>query len=96
MVKNISKLKIYELVAVIRNALAKGLPPLFRVHRELLEKAANTNSEVICSIEELSEFLGYKPQELESILKDLAIFNFIDYQIIDEVSGTWKIKILVH
>ena len=96
MVKNISKLKIYELVAVIRDVIAKGLPPLFRVHRELLEKAANTNSEVICSIEELSESLGYKPQELESILKDLTIFNFIDYQIIDEERRMWEIKILIH
>ncbi|HUV81327.1 MAG TPA: hypothetical protein VMW21_02290 [Patescibacteria group bacterium] len=94
--KNIFESKIYELAAVIRDVIAKGLPPLFRVHRELLKKTENVNSEVICSIEKLSESLGYKPQELESILKDLAILNFIDYQIIDEVSGTWKIKILVH
>ena len=94
--KNIFESKIYELTAVIRDVLAKGLPPLFRVHRELLKKAKHINFELICSIEEVSESLGYTPRELESILRDLAILSFIDYQIIHEESGMWKIKILVY
>jgi hypothetical protein len=39
MSRNISKLERIERTAVIRDALIKGLPPLFRVHRELLERA---------------------------------------------------------
>lgn len=94
---NIFKSKKNELCAVLKEALSKGLPPLFKVHSELIKRADPNNFELTCSIEEIAQSIGYAPSELQIILKDLLILNFIDYQIIDKKgSKMWNIKILVH
>jgi hypothetical protein len=94
--RNIFKSKKNELVAIIRDALVKGLPPLFRVHRGLLKRTNPATFEVSCSLNELAQSLGYKPSELQTILEDLSILNFIEYQVEGKGDKNWKIKILVH
>jgi len=94
MSRNLFKSKKNELVAVIRDALAEGLPPLFRVHRELIKRADPTSLELSCYLEEIAKPLGYDPCEIEIFLNDLAILNFIDYQIREDEK--LNIRILVY
>jgi len=96
MSNNIFISKKNELTAVLTEALSKGLPPLFRVHRELLKRADPTSLELTCSIEELAQSLGYSVYELQIILKDLSILNFIKSEVEGKENKKWKIKILVH
>jgi len=96
MSRNIFKSRRNELGAIIRDVLVKGLPPLFRVHRELLQRADLGSLEVKCSMEELARSLGYDPPELQTILEDLSILNFIEYQVEGRGNENYKIKILVH
>jgi len=96
MSSSIFKSKKNELGVVIRDALAKGLPPLFRVHRGLLKRTNPATFEVSCSLNELAQSLGYKPSELRTILEDLSILNFIEYQVEGKGGENWKIKILIH
>jgi len=94
MSRNPFKSKKNELAAVIRDALAEGLPPLFRVHRELIKRADPKGLELSCYLETMAKLLGYEPCELEIFLNDLAILNFIDYQIQEDEK--LNIRILVH
>ncbi len=95
MSNNIFKSKKYELGAIIRDALAEGLPPLFRVHRELLKRADPINFELACSVQKLAQSLGYSVGELLTALEDLLILNFIEYQMLGKGNKKCKIKILV-
>jgi len=94
---NIFKSKKNEMCAVLKEALSKGLPPLFKVHSELIKRADPDSFQLTYSVKEMAQSLGYSPSELQIILRDLSILNFIDYQIIDKKgSKMWKVKILVH
>ena len=93
MSENIFQSKKIEFAAIIKDALAKGLPPLFRVHRKLLDKADPVSFELRYSIKDLAQALDYTPLELQTILKDLSILDFIEYE---EGEEDGKIKIIVH
>jgi len=90
---NIIKSKKNELSSVIRDALVTSLPPLFKVHRELLNKANPRGKKLECSTQELTRFTGYNSNEVETILKDLSMLNFIEY---NKENKKWKIKVLVY
>ena len=92
---NIFKSRKDELCALIRNLLAEGLPPLFRVHRELINRADPVSCRLSCSPEELAETLGYDAYEVKLILNDLASLDFIEYYRDGKENGKRTIKVLV-
>ena len=94
MSKNIINTKQNELSAVIRDALVAGLPPLFRIHRSILNRINPEGHDLICSTQELVQTTGYDSNEIEIILKDLSILNFIEYK--EEEDGKWRIKAIVY
>ena len=95
MPSNIFESKKYELAAVLQTTMAKYLPPLFRVHRELIKRTESTDFRLICRIEDLAESMGYDPDELKTILQDLFFLRFIDCQIDVEKDAQCTIKVLV-
>lgn len=84
-----------ELGKRLKDVLANGLLPLFRVYVELSKRADSYNYELSCSLEELTQSLKYNAVEIQCILEDLAMLNLISFKI-NEEENQWKIKLLIH
>ena len=68
---------------------------LYVIYNKLRERADPYNYELSCTLEELSQFLGYKIWEVKIILKDLAQLNLIIFEINKE-ENKLKVKLIVH
>lgn len=90
-----SKSKRNELGMVLKDALARGLRPLFKVYAELLKKADPYNYELSCSLEELSQSLEFTTREVQCVLEDLTMLELIRFNL-NEEAKQWNIKLLVY
>jgi len=88
-----SKKQKNELEKVLKGVLSRGLIPLFKIYALLLKKSDPYNHELICSLEELSQSIKYRPMEIKYIIEDLAMLKLISYKI-NEESNQWNIKLL--
>lgn len=91
---NIFKTKKNELASILGDNLAEALPPLFRTHRELLNRVDPVSLELTCSIEELAKFLNSEPEEVQNTLSNLINIKFIEIDFNGD--DKYKIKIIVN
>ena len=95
MTKIFSKSKRNELGMILKDVLARGLRPLFKVYAELSKRADPYNYELSCPLGELAQSLDFTSREVQCVLEDLAMLKLIRCSI-NEEGKRWNIKLLVH
>ena len=95
MSSNLFKSRKNELGMILKEVLAQGLRPLFKVYAELSKRADPYNYELSCPLVELAQSLDFTSREVQCVLEDLAMLKLIRCSI-NEEGKRWNIKLLVH